>query len=275
MPNRGTCLPAVLLALSSLLLAGCNQREKAKPVGDVLATVNGRVVTIRDLNAEARARGVRFDTREGNAQRAAMLEFLVARTMLVDAAAKARLDRTPEVLADRLRADANILAQAQVKRWTSTMPGATGAQINAFRAENPQVFAGRQALTVEQIQVPSSVTLPKITAASIGELADMLRTTQIPNQRGRTVIDSANLPKATVAALQANPGAIVRIDGGPAVSFLSLVSAKPIPTPEQLQMQAAAQLMQRQNLDRRIAAEIARLRKAGRITYREGYAPTK
>lgn len=270
LPLRRTAL-AGLGAL--LALGGCD-RQAAKPVGDVIATVAGRDITKRDLDAEARARGIRFDTKDGTATRNALLGYLVSRTMLLDVAHKSKLDRKPVLLADRLRADANVVAQAQAAVWMAGQPGVTEQQLAKVRGDNPQIFTGRQTLLVDQVRFPATANLPgsggRETLDAVSAQLDQLRT---PHDRVRQAVDTAQIPRATVEQLMANPTVPLRFDTGAVGNYVVLLQAKPNPAPEAEQRQLALRMLQNTYLDNRIAAEVKAMRRDGRVSYRAGYEP--
>lgn len=261
-------LPLAVLALAT----GCNRH--AKPTGDVVATVDGRDITTGDLQAEARSRGIRFDTPDGSAARAAVLRFVVSRELLVGRAKKDGFDTKPAILAEKRREEAGILAQAEVAKMMASAPPITPAQVDAYRAANPQTFARRQMLTVNRAAIQLTSPLPNEPRDTMEAVLAQAAALRLPVQQDQPTIDSATIPRQTFEALLAHPDVPLRVDNGlGTATFVTLASAKPAPAPEDQQKQAATHALQAQWLDTSIAGSFDQMRKAGTIQFKPGYQP--
>ena len=110
-------LTALALTLVLVFSACGNQsKDKEKKSGQALVSVNGKEVTTLQLNDEIRRAGVRADQYEtANKQ---LLESLIARQLIVDEAMRNKLDRTPDVMQARERANAQIIAHAYLQGIT-------------------------------------------------------------------------------------------------------------------------------------------------------------
>lgn len=127
----------------ALLLAGCSPAE---PQGQVLAVVDGTDITRRDVQAEARASGLIESASADARLRAALVDRLVDRALLVKAAQARGLDRTPDYLAAVRRARALALVESLRADILSHVPVPSAAAIADHIARNPWRFARRTVL---------------------------------------------------------------------------------------------------------------------------------
>lgn len=168
-----------------VLLAGCADRT---PTGQVIATVNGEDVTMRDLAAEMSAIGYTGDAEQ---VRGPLLRQMVDRRLFVQAARAQGIDRSPEYLARFRRLREILLADMLVERMAREAPQPSPAELADHIAANPWAFAERR--------------IVEVTDADGGDGA---------NRR----IDTADLTPDQARALTAAPiGATVTLDtaGGP------------------------------------------------------------
>ncbi len=109
-----------LAVLAAALLAGC-QRHVTIDKSSTLATVNGERITERDYHDYIRARELQEPSLPNNPQtRKVVLNELINRVLLAQAARKAGLQRTPAVHVALKEDRENILARAMLKRFLAT-----------------------------------------------------------------------------------------------------------------------------------------------------------
>lgn len=117
------------------LLGGCH----AAPVADkspVLATVNGERITERDYQDYLRARDLQEPALPRNAQsKQIVLNELINRVVLAQAALKAHLNREPAVHVALKEDRENILARAMLKRYLGRHPISPQALRTLYRQE--------------------------------------------------------------------------------------------------------------------------------------------
>ncbi len=110
--------PVVLVGAA--LLAGCQSRAPIDK-SPTLATVNGERITERDYRDYVRARDLQEPSLPDNAQaRKVVLNELINRVLLAQAARKAGLQRLPTVHVALKEDGENILARAMLKRFLAT-----------------------------------------------------------------------------------------------------------------------------------------------------------
>lgn len=140
------------IVLSALALAGCGSDEA--PSGQVVATVDGVEITQSELNAELGGR--RAPTAEGQKQlQLAVLNQMVARVLLANAAKEQGLDKTPEAAIAKQRAEQLALIEMLQKKLGASAPQVSADEVAQFVASNSELFANRRLYVVDQIIVPS------------------------------------------------------------------------------------------------------------------------
>ena len=104
--------------MACLTLTGCDFGAKAKnkaPTGQVVATVDGDEITMRELRAELA--GMTFpDANARKAAEQAALQSIINRKLVAKAALEAELDKTPDFALQKERANELLLAQALQKK---------------------------------------------------------------------------------------------------------------------------------------------------------------
>lgn len=139
-----------------LVFSACDNqsKDKEKKSGQALVSVNGKEVTTLQLNDEIRRAGVRVDQYEtANKQ---LLESLIARQLIVDEAMRNKLDRTPDVMQARERANAQIIAHAYLQGITGKVIKPSKAEIDEYFQKHPEYFAQRKQFDLTIIRVATN-----------------------------------------------------------------------------------------------------------------------
>ena len=141
----------------ALLLAGCGKggENQAVSKGQVVAHVGNDVITITELDNEFRLANIPADKQKQPEIVKRILGDLVLRKYLAQQALAAKLDREPGVLLDILRAREQVLASAFISRNVAAKASAISqSEVSKYIESNPQKFADRQLITVDQITFP-------------------------------------------------------------------------------------------------------------------------
>lgn len=149
---------------AALLLAGCGGSEEGEgelKKGQTVATVNGKDITIHELNAELM--GVPVPSGEGRKQaEQAALQALVGRTILADIARERGIEKSPTFLMQRRRANEALLVQMLRNDIASKVAPPTRNDAMTFMTQNPDLFAQRKIYTLDQIQFRTPEDMTKI-----------------------------------------------------------------------------------------------------------------
>jgi EpsD family peptidyl-prolyl cis-trans isomerase len=263
---------APLLALLWLVQA-CSS---SPPSGQVVAVVNGEEVTLSELNEEARARGIAIGANPA-AQRQ-LLQELLDRKLLAQAAVHAGVDRTPDYLLARRRAEELLLAQQLVADSSDGPRDISPAQIEALAKANPHAFAERSLLSVDQLTFapPAAGQLQALSRLkSLDEVEAKLRSLHIDSTRSAETWDSASLdPHLLEQLASATSGrGWLLVPTQQRVSAIHVISKSPRPVPEGEYERYATEWLKARKSQEAATTLLANARKSAEIQYKSGFQP--
>lgn len=225
----------VCLLIASAALAGCHRGDRggAAPTGQVAATVAGQEITTSDLRFEMGS--VADDPRAQAAAQPAALQAVVNRKILARAATERGLDKTPAAAMQLQRArELGLIALLQ-QSVVARVPKPSVDEANIYVHDNPQAFAERKLISVDQLLVP------QITAALVRQMEPMttleqvtqlLDTNKVPYRTGAGVIDTTAIPPEPAKRLAAMNNGFVFLtpagNGGLQVSRITGSRAAPL-----------------------------------------------
>ena len=192
------------MLLCGVVLSGCGKggdNQAAAPNGQVVAHVGNDVITTQELENEFRLDNIPADKLKDPETLKRVLGDLVARKYLVRQALESKLDREPGVLLDILRARELVLANAAISRNVAGKVSAiSGSDVDKYIASNPNKFANRQLMAVEQITFPIGANVQSVIdatrdAKSLDEIDQKLTAMNIPHSRSAGSLNSAELPE--------------------------------------------------------------------------------
>jgi peptidyl-prolyl cis-trans isomerase C len=268
LPTAGLLLAALFLAA---LIGGCSNDV---PKGQVIAVVNGEEITIAELNEEARVRGLAIGA--DPVARQALLQELIDRKLLVQAARQEQLDRTPEHLLASRRASELALAQQLVAKRAGKVGRLTGEQLQQLVRENPHVFGARAMLSVHQVtfDVPQGSTLGSIqTADSLAALKAELTTRKIPFSESRDNWDTASLDRRWAdRLLSTEPGsALLFMPSDRRMTVVQILAKEPKPVPGEQAELTALELLRNQRAQEVAARSLAAAREVSEVQIQPGF----
>lgn len=275
----------LLATVASLGLAACGKDEKG-PEGQVVATVDGKDVTIHEVNAEIAGMGPQAQTAPRKLVEAVALSRVIERKMLANEARGKKLDQSPNFVLTKARADENLLVQALQADVAGKVPQTPREAAQKFISDNPVMFADRRIMTLDQIQflrTPAQANLPLKDAQTMQEVEKILIENNVDYRRAPQQIDTLVLdPRLSQEFIKMNRGPggepFLYTDqpaGAPApVVYVNVVSKMDTqPFIGEKAITYAQQVIQRQEIGKRLQAELTRLREANKakITYAKGY----
>ncbi|MYM98010.1 peptidyl-prolyl cis-trans isomerase, EpsD family [Rugamonas sp. FT81W] len=274
--GRLLCAGVVLTALA--VLSACGEKEK-KP-GQALASVNGEEITVLQLNEELQRSGVQAAQQE-QAKRQ-LVESLIDRQLLLNEAAKEKLDRDPKVVQAVERAKALIVAQSYMQKRLGTPAKPTPAEVAAYFEQHPEFFARRKQIDMRELVIATADMTADLKAAmdaakSLDEVAAWLDAHKVKFSRTQLSRTTAELPPELSTRLLGLPkGQLFIIKEGQRSLLISIADVRDAPvTLEQSTAQIEQFLFNKKNKDT-ADAELARLRAAAKIEYMDKtLAPVK
>lgn len=253
---------ATKMLVSALLLMGLAACGEKKPAtassSQVVAIVDGQEITIHQVNNELAKTGGQQVTKQ-------LLDGLVARQLLINAAKKDKLDTDPAVLADMERARNLVLAQSYVDTKVKAPARPLDQDIDDLYRKNPDWFAQRRQYEFAQLIVAGSSVTPELSALMdqrgnrLEDVVAWLDAHRVQYVRQQVVKTSADLPPQMNATLKTmERGTLFIVIEGQTSILTSLQDVKSAPvslavaTPQimqylvtQKQNQASEQLLER------------------------------
>ncbi|GJJ04884.1 hypothetical protein RugamoR64_54220 [Duganella rhizosphaerae] len=265
----GRLLRAGVMLTALAALSACGEKEK-KP-GQALASVNGEEITVLQLNEELQRSGVQAAQQE-QAKRQ-LVESLIDRQLLLNEAAKDKLDRDPKVVQAVERAKALIIAQTYMQKRLGTPAKPTAAEVSAYFEQHPEFFSRRKQLDLRELVIATADMNDDLKAAmdaakSLDEVAAWLDAHKVKFSRTQLSRTTAELPPELSARLLAMPkGQLFIIKEGQRSLLISIAEVRDAAvTLEQSTAQIEQFLFNKKNKDA-ADAELARLRAAAKIEY--------
>lgn len=264
---------AALVAVT--FLAGCDKQ----PGGQVVAVVNGEEITQQELNAELG----NTQLPEGAAKdevRNQALDNIVNRRLLAGVAKEQGIDKSPEYIMRRQQLDEALLVQMLAQRTARPMKQPSSQEVKEFVAQNPQMFANRAILTVDQIRFPAPANQDYAKALTpaktMAEVVTTLNRLGIRFERATTQVDTATVPPAMFKQISSIGSSEPFVVPGPGVVSVNLVvSSRPAPPPENQLTPAATAMIQRRNLADELNAMVKSAKAEAGVDYQQGFAPPK
>jgi len=196
----------------------------------VVATVQGRLITKEDVDAEM-AGGPASDAAHRRGAEASALRDIIARDIMAKAARAQGLDRTPAFRREEARITDALLAQALQQKLAAAPAPTTRAEALAFMGAHPDLFAARKIFTLDQIRLapPSDPSLLKALSGltSLDQIAAALAQSKTPFQRDTAQLDAVSAAPALVEALaKAPPGQLFVLPQGAILSINQIKAAR-------------------------------------------------
>lgn len=256
-----------------IAIAGCSK----KPTDQVVAIVNDEEISLPELNAELAQAQVPPNVDKKVAQQQ-LLQRLVDRRLLAQAAKESGLDRDPTFIVEQRRVNESLLVEKLAKRTNDSIPVPTAAEVDKFMTSNPSLFAGRQIFGVDQIAFATPADPTRLAALepakTQAEVIAVLQKLNIPFQRANRAVDSASVPPEQMQKILALPKGepfVVPSNGQVTVNVITGARAEPMPAAEA--RAAAVRVLRAQSLSKLGEARLKEARGKAKIEYQTGFAP--
>src|SRR5579859_542334 len=270
---------AACVALAGCHFPGLDGGHKA-PTGQVVATVDGREVTLRELNAEMGS-ATFPDPKARKVAEQQALRNIVARIVLANTARQQGLDKTPDFALQKQRAIDTVLAQQLQQKLIAAVPQPSKEEAQNYIAAHPDTFLERKVFVVDQIRmprVPVEVLKALEPLKTMEEIEVVLNKDNIPHQRADATLDAVGadprlvdfilkLPANEVFVLPANDGLLVN----------RVKETKVIPFTGDAATQFATKWLTRQRTQESVSRSFNQLLSASssKIQFNKDYAPPK
>ncbi len=275
-------------AAALLLVAACGDKGGKAPTGQVVATVDGKEVTIHEVNGEIDALPNRGAGAPRKLVESIALARVIERKMLAEEAEKRGLGKNPKFILARERADETLLVQALQADIAQKVPVTTREAAQKFIAENPNVFGDRKIFTLDQIQFLRPANFAALglkDAKTMADVEKLLIDANIEYRRAPQQVDALTVNPALTAeilkisaASKTEPFMFAdQPAGAPApIIYINLITdTKTQPFTGEKAIGYAQQVLQRQEVQKKLASELKRFDDAakGKIVYAKDYGP--
>jgi EpsD family peptidyl-prolyl cis-trans isomerase len=263
------------IVVCGVFVSGCQRKAE----GQTVAVVNGKEITVPDLNFALNQARVPEDA-DKTAVRTQILQQLVDRRLLADQGRSEGIDKTPEYLNRQREAEEQLLISMLAARRMSSAQLPSDREVQAFIASHPGIFASRETWDLDQVQYSTpkdAGLLAEIQKTnSIDGIIGVLQAHQIQFKRQKNRLDTAIVPMdlySKVSTLPAGEPFVVPVGDRSVAS--AVVSRVPNALTGDQAKPAAVALMRKQQTAKSLADLLKSLRSSAKIDYQAGYAPKK
>jgi peptidyl-prolyl cis-trans isomerase C len=260
-------------------MASWSNCQAATPQGQVVAAVNGEEILLQDVDAQLADMNLPA-TADRKAARIALIQQIVNRKIMAQEARKLGFDRDPGFIAQRRRAEEELLLSTFARRKLEDVPAPDGTAITQFMTENLHMFAQRKTYRIDQIQfdMPADpATLKSLQSThSLDEVARALTGMGLKFQRGSGTMDSARIPARQLEQILRLPkGEPFILPGSQAGKGLAnvITGSEPLSAPQAEQRDMAAKAIRNQALAKIGEQQLNDARARAQIEYQPGFQP--
>lgn len=277
--NRGPfrhvlCGTLVLATLAGLSACSSNDKQAVQ----TLAKVNGEEITSLQFNDELIRTGIKTDHQKEPGRQ--LLESLIDRQLITDAAMRIKIDRSPEVVQAIERAKAEIISNAYLESVTSKIDRPSMGEICDYFQTHPEYFADRKQFVIQQLIIATRDVSNELrsvidTAGSLDAVAAWLNKNNIRHVRGQISRSTTDFPEQMVAKLnKSSKGQLFIVHEGEnsLLNSISDIRRSPV-TVKNAAPQIEMYLLGKKH-KAAADAEIAHLRSLAKIEYLDSHVAT-
>jgi EpsD family peptidyl-prolyl cis-trans isomerase len=251
------------------------------PTGQVLATVDGREITMRDLSAELGS-AVPSDPKARKAVEQQALQAIIDRKLLAKAAEKDGLEKTPEFALKRQRLTDALLAQSLQDKLVAAVPTPTKEEADAYVNAHTDMFAQRKIFSIEQIQARGPMSQAELQSfvplKTLDDIQAKLTADHIDYRRSVISQDAGALDPRVVDMLVKLPANdVFGLPQGSIVEFGAVRGVKVQPFQGQAAVDRATQILRQQRTQEAVARKMQGVITQGatKVSYNPAYKPTQ
>jgi len=269
---------AALALAVCLPLSGCGGSSKA-PTGQVAARVNGKEVTVQELQAELNG----FTAPDAKSRKVAeqrALQNIVARKLLADAAEDAGVAKTPEFALQKQRMEESLLVQAWQNKLVKAVPAPAPEEVQQFITQHPEFYANHKLFSVDQLRIPP-INDPKLIEElkplnSLDAIAQVLTNHNIRFSSAKATIDALSVdPKLLDQIEKLPPGEVFVVPAQNMLIANKITDTKVVPVPSDVAAKHAAQYIKAQRSQESVRRQFGAVvsNPKAKVVYNKAYAP--
>ncbi len=264
---------SALVLTTFLFAAACS---KGVP-GDTVAVVNGEDVSLAELNSELKAANV--SESDGIRLESQLLDRLIHRKILAQAAAEKGIDKSPEFVVRRQKLSDELLITLLTEFEADAQSNPTPLEVEQFIATHPAMFHERAVLSVNQIEFEPPTNMAALAPLrddrSLEEVAASLTGLNIPFKQSAAKFDTATLPPDLITKIQKlAPGEPFVLPSAGRILVSTIVARESAPVAPEQQRNIAKEAFLAQKAGDAMRTRLSELRAKAKVEYKPGYEAT-
>lgn len=270
-----TVRPALILAAVVLAtLAGCAKKDDASAsASQVAAKVGAEEISVQQIN-QVLSRSNGASAQDVPRMSREVLEKLIDQQLLVDQAMQAKLNRSPDVVAQIESAKREILARAYVQQLSAGLPKPSAEDVKQYYGAHPALFAERRIFNVQEIIAPVAPGLMAVLngLATAGkpmeEVASLLKSKGIEFTGGAATRSAEQVPLELLSKLQPlKDGQCIVLEARRALTYVRVASSQSAPMGAEAAGPNIEKFLSNQGINDAVTASLKQLRAAKKISY--------
>lgn len=268
-------LGSVLMLIFVTSITACGSKEKTG--GQTLVRVNGKEITILQINDELKRAAIQANQQEAATRQ--LLESLIDQQLIIEEAMRNKIHRSPEVIQEIERAKAQIIEQAYLKSIVSRSAAPSASEIKDYYLQHPEFFAERKQFDMQQLIIPTSAINEELksimaSADSLDKIVSWLNRHNVRYARGQLSRSASDLPEQIMSKInKLHKGQLFVVKEGKnsLLNFIVNIKSSPV-TINDAAPQIEQHLSNKKSLEV-VEAETAHLRSLAKIDYSPTLAP--
>lgn len=265
------------LVICGIVLSGCGDDGEKKAPSQVLAKVNGKEITVLQLNYL-----LAQQPKADNETKQKLLDSLIEQELMVQKAEELKLDRSPEVLQGVEFAKKQMLAQAAIQSLVGKRIEPSAADVDKYYNEHPNLFSNRQVYDVAIFLLKASdmtdaASRALETSASSEQTKMILEKEGIKFKQTEAKRAAEQIPPVVLEKLvMINIGDIVKVpDEKNNMMLMQLEARTPQPVIKADAEQPIKQLLLNEQMQHKAQNQLKSIKNAAKIEYLQKFAEVK
>jgi peptidyl-prolyl cis-trans isomerase C len=259
----------VLIALLVLLLTACGEK---KAMGPAAVMVNDEPISVAEVDDRMERLGQSRSA--GHRVSGKMIESMVEKELLRQAAVKEKLDEDARVRASLAEASRMILASAYMQKQIAAVPKPGEAEVKEYFNQHPERFADRKVYTLQELTIQTSPDTAKgikaklDAGATLDEFMRWLNEKKIENSNRQRVTSSDRMLEEVAQKFKtAKVGEAITLADNDHLTVLFVTAMEPEPLTLEQASAKIERLIYNKSLVERTENAIKQLREQAKIEY--------
>jgi peptidyl-prolyl cis-trans isomerase C len=275
---RLALIPVACLSVGACKLPWGGQSKA--PTGQVVATVDGKEITLRDLKAEMAGANLPSDPKAMKAAEEQALQGIVNRKILAKDALDQKLDQSPDFALQKQKLTEALLVQTLQNKLIAQVPKPSPEEVDRYITDHPDLFAQRKVFVVDQIQM-ARPTNPDVIKGlqplkTLEQVQTYLTDQKIPFKRDTGALDAVGAdPRLIEAILKLPAGEVFVIPSQNGLLVNQIRDTKVVPFTGPQATDYATKLITRQRTQEAVGRQLQAMVQKGApdVKYNPAYQP--